>query len=243
MAPGAPVQMEINGSSSGTFFTELACPATGQCDVAGVGTTPGVGNGPEQVGAQAVFNPVAPGSPAVTAIDSTQIGSPHGFACASSTQCTAVDHLGREVTFNPAAPGTPTPVFIANAPAAASAGPTGTKVKASLGRILVPGGKAATIAAILRAGGFTFALTAPSAGTASIAWSVVPRAKHARPVVVATGRASFAKAGAARITVRLTPSGKQLLRNAKTLTVTSKASFTPTGHAGVSVTKAFALRR
>ena len=42
---------------------------------------------------------------------------------------------------------------------------------------------------------------------------------------------------------KLTAAGKALLRRSKRLTLTAKGTFTPSGKAAVSVTKAFVLKR
>ena len=68
------------------------------------------------------------------------------------------------------------------------------------------------------------------------------RAK-AKPVLVAVGQASFAAAGTSKLKVKLTLAGKRLLRHGRSLKLTAKGVFTPSGEAPVTATKAFVLKR
>jgi hypothetical protein len=63
----------------------------------------------------------------------------------------------------------------------------------------------------------------------------------AKPVLVASGRASFSKAGHGTVTVRLNGRGKRLLKNAHRLKLTAKGTFAPHAHSSVSATKTFVL--
>jgi alpha-tubulin suppressor-like RCC1 family protein len=86
-----------------TDLKSVACPSSSQCTAV------------DQFGREVTFNPISPGTPTSTTIDSGYPNEFHGFnsvACPSSTQCTAVDDIGQEVTFNPTSPGTPTPTTI-----------------------------------------------------------------------------------------------------------------------------------
>ena len=113
---------------------------------------------------------------------------------------------------------------------------------------LTPNGKGAKIAALLKAGGWTITFRALEAGTAVIYWYRLPpgaklaRAK-AKPVLVAVGQASFAAAGTSKLKVKLTLAGKRLLRHGRSLKLTAKGVFTPSGEAPVTATKAFVLKR
>jgi hypothetical protein len=107
---------------------------------------------------------------------------------------------------------------------------------------------ASKIAALLKAGGLTITFNAPEAGVAVISWYEVPRgAKLARakpkPVLVASGQASPSGPGTTKLKVKLTTVGKRLLRSAKTVKLTAKGTFTPSGEAPVSVKKALTLKR
>jgi hypothetical protein len=121
------------------------------------------------------------------------------------------------------------------------------KIASSLSGQLGPRGKTAKIGALLRHGSYSFSFSAPGAGTLVISWFMVPKGGHLsashQPVLVATGRASFSKAGALKITVKLTAKGKQLLKHAKRIKLTAKGSFTPTGKAAVVALKTFTVKR
>jgi Trypsin/IPT/TIG domain len=105
----------------------------------------------------------------------------------------------------------------------------------------------AKIAALLKSG-LALTVSAPEAGVAVINWYQVPpgaklaRAK-AKPVLVASGQASFSAAGTARLKLKLTAAGRRLLKSAKSFKLTAKGIFTPTGQAPVSVRKSLTLKR
>lgn len=104
---------------------------------------------------------------------------------------------------------------------------------------------AAKIAALLKAGHYTLSLTALTAGRAAIDWYYSNTTGKARPkpVLVAAGRASLTKAGPVRLTIMLTASGRHLLKHARSLKLTSKGSYVPTGRKSIVVTKPFTLKR
>jgi hypothetical protein len=113
-------------------------------------------------------------------------------------------------------------------------------------RSITPHGGKVTIGAVLRNGGYDMAFTALSAGRLVIRWYFIPHGAHlatAKPIVIATGRHVFARAGRAGVKIKLTAAGKRLLRYAKRLELTAKASFIPVGGPTVSVSKAITLKR
>ncbi|HEV2979814.1 MAG TPA: Ig-like domain-containing protein [Solirubrobacteraceae bacterium] len=116
-----------------------------------------------------------------------------------------------------------------------------------LGQELVPSGKAAKIAALLKKGGFSRAIRVLENGTATISWYQVPAgakiAKKAKPILVAAGRLTFASAGSATIKIRLTKAGKALLKRVKKVALTAKGTFAPAGASPVVVVRRFTLRR
>ncbi len=122
------------------------------------------------------------------------------------------------------------------------------QIAALLGQQLIPSGKAAMIAMLLKNGGLTMPFKALEAGTLSVQWYEVPSgaklAKHskAKRVLVASGQISFSAAGTGQIKVRLTAAGKRLLKHAKQLKLTAKGMFTPRGEAAVSAAKGFTVR-
>jgi hypothetical protein len=247
MAPATQTQSILNGGNVSNHLFDVQCPSTTQCTAAGFGTTVGTGNGPGQGAIVVTFNPAAPGSPTPSPIDSAQ---QTGIACPSTSECTIIDSQGGELTFNPAAPGTPTPVVI-NALPGSGGGSGGTAAtQAALASALVPSGKAASITAILRAGGFTYSVVPPGAGTLATNWWFLPpgarlaRRKAAKPILVASGHLRFFfGAGRSKLKVKLTSAGRRLLKHATRLKLTSQASFAPTGSALVRKKKAFTLKR
>ncbi len=134
----------------------------------------------------------------------------------------------------------------AEAEAAAKTKAEEEAIIATLSR-LAPTGKAAKLTALLKAGGYSFSFQAPSAGTLVISWYQVPKGAHvsakAKPVLVATGRTSFSKAGRARVTVKLTAKGKRLLEHAKPIKLSAKDTFTPGGKTPISAVRTFVLKR
>ena len=114
---------------------------------------------------------------------------------------------------------------------------------------ITPSGKRAKIAALLRIGGYKALFKALEAGTAVIDWYQVPpgaslaKKTKAKPVLIAAGKLTFRTAGTATITIKLTPTGKRLLKHAKQLKLTAKGTFTPTGKKPIIKTKTFVLKR
>lgn len=62
-------------------------------------------------------------------------------------------------------------------------------------------------------------------------------------MLIATVSGRFATLGAAKITLKLTRKGKQLLTAANHLKLTATGSFTPTGRSAVTVSRTFTLNR
>ena len=124
---------------------------------------------------------------------------------------------------------------------------TSGQIEARLLHDLTPAGKTAKIAALRKSDGFTFTFRALEAGTAVIDWYQVPSgaapaSTKPKPVLVASGHASFSAAGSGKLKVNLTTAGKRLLKKAMSLKLTAKGMFTPTGGAAVIATKTFVLK-
>jgi hypothetical protein len=120
------------------------------------------------------------------------------------------------------------------------------RVRSALTNQLAPSGKSAKLANLLKTGGYTFSFSAPAAGSVVISWYEVPKGAHlssARPILVATGSANAAKVGAVKVKIKLTTKGKQLLRHVRSMKLTAKGSFTPTGKVAVVVLKTFTAKR
>jgi streptogramin lyase len=123
------------------------------------------------------------------------------------------------------------------------------QIAALLRRELVPAGKKARIATLLRLGGFTLTFKAPEAGKAVIDWYWLPpgaklsRKSKAKPILVASGGMTFLAAGTRKMKINLTATGKRLLKNTTIVKLTAKGTFTPAGETPVTVTKGFVLKR
>ena len=123
---------------------------------------------------------------------------------------------------------------------------TAARTHSALVAALVPHGRAATLPAITKAGGYVAAFAAPSPGTVTIAWYAVPSGAHlaaAKPLLVATGTTQVAATGNTRVDVKVTAKGKQLLRHARSQKLTAKATFAPAGKTESAAIGTFTLRR
>lgn len=137
-----------------------------------------------------------PSAWAAGAIDASNVLT--DVTCPSRSLCVAVDSAGN--------------VVVGVSPA-----PTARQVKALLLKELAPSGRAAKIRAILHRGGYSFSIRARGAGRAVISWYYVVKGAHIargkpKPVLVATAKKTFTAAGTAKITLKLTKTGKQLLK-------------------------------
>jgi hypothetical protein len=155
---------------------------------------------------------------------------------------------GSMMAYRVPAPPTP-PTGGGSPPPPPSGAPTVTRaqIKADLRRALVPRGRAARILALLKHRRYTFMFRAPTAGKVVIEWLALPRgaraAKATKPVIVASGSARFAKPGRVRITIRLTPAGRRMLKHAHSLRLTAKGIYTPKGGSSLTATRTLRLRR
>jgi hypothetical protein len=129
----------------------------------------------------------------------------------------------------------------------AAAGPTVAQIKARLLTEITPHGRAPNIKRLLKKRGYALLVDALGAGNATIDWYLAPRAANIangpKPVLIAIGHKSFVTAGIAKITIRLTTTGRRLLKHAKTLKLTAKASFRPTGTTAIVAYEPFTLTR
>jgi hypothetical protein len=125
---------------------------------------------------------------------------------------------------------------------------TAAQVRALLLTEIKPSGKQARIGALLKSGAFTLIFTSLEPGTARIGWYWLPPGAHlattkAKPVLVASGRLTFAAAGNGNLKLKLTRAGRRLLKHHHRLKLTAKGTFTPTGQPAISATKTFTLKR
>ncbi len=125
---------------------------------------------------------------------------------------------------------------------------TTAEVASFLSSLPTPKGKAASIKALLKSGGYTATFKAPGGGRLVVSWYDVPHGAHvsrakAKPVLLATATASFAAAGTNDLKVKLTAAGKRLLRKAKRATLTQRAVFAATGGATLTKLRTLTLHR
>jgi hypothetical protein len=151
-----------------------------------------------------------------------------GVSCPSASSCIAVGAAGN--------------VLLGSPP------PTRAQLRALLYRQLLPSGHTARIGVLLRHGGYSLSFIAPTAGRVVISWYLVPTgdrlaAHRPKPVLIATVSGRFATLGAAKLTLKLTRTGNQLLTAANHLKLTAKGSFTPTGRSTVTASRTFTLNR
>jgi hypothetical protein len=128
--------------------------------------------------------------------------------------------------------------------------PSAAQVKASLLGQIVPHGKGAKIAALLKQHGYLSPAEALIAGSVVIDWYYLANGAHlargkvkAKPVLVAAGRATFLRGGTLKITIKLTPNGTRLLKRSRRVMLTVRGTFTQTGEPAVVATKKFTLTR
>jgi hypothetical protein len=117
-----------------------------------------------------------------------------------------------------------------------------------LGHEITPGASAKA-ASVFKKGGYTVRFSALEAGTVTIRWYQLPagaalaRKAKAKPILVASGHASFTTAGASEIKLVLTQAGRRLLGSIKNPKLVAKGIFTPSGAHGIDATRDFVLRR
>jgi hypothetical protein len=118
------------------------------------------------------------------------------------------------------------------------------QIQSALLSALTPSAKGGRLAVVRKHGSYVVSFAAPSAGEVVISWYELPKGAHlssARPVLVASGRASTSAAGGVKLTIKLTAIGKRLLKARRSLKLTAKGTFTPAGHPATSTTKQFTL--
>ena len=118
--------------------------------------------------------------------------------------------------------------------------PTLADVKLSLFRILIPiDDRSAQLAQIRRSRRYVFQYPAVESGTATVSWYAEQGPSQ---VVVATGTARVRGPGSARLELRLTAAGRQLMATARQLRVSATARFVPRGrHRTQSASARFTL--
>ena len=154
---------------------------------------------------------------------------------------------------SPQTPGPPSAGSAKSSGGGQPSAPSQAAVLAALRSLLVPGGKGATAARVLKTG-YTFTFKAPSAGRLVIDWYYLPhgarlprtyglRAPKAKAKLVASAHISVGAAGLRKVTLKLNGRGRRLLSRQGHLKLTTYAAFTPSGGKLVSATRTFILKR
>jgi hypothetical protein len=108
--------------------------------------------------------------------------------------------------------------------------------------------RTATIAALLRSGGFGMRFDAPEAGSAEVEWSIRQRVSggpggHSAALEIARGALVFRRAGRGAIQLRLTHRGRQVLQGAHEIQLTETCVFRPPNATAVRASATIQLRR
>ena len=134
-------------------------------------------------------------------------------------------------------------------PPATAPKPAADGVKAFAAVQVLPSGKSAKIAAILRLDAYDKAVRAPEAGALRVRWYYLPRGaklggqgRHA-PVLIASGTVTFHAAQAARLSIHLTAVGRRMLLGTSQLRLTDTCSFVPVGGIAAVTSATFLLKR
>lgn len=130
--------------------------------------------------------------------------------------------------------------------ASTTSGSSAAQLRGMLSKLLAPTGKDAKIGALLKHGGYALSFNALAPGEITVSWYLVPKGAHlsqAKPVLVARGHLTVKTLGAAKLTIRLTGSGRALLKHANRLALTARGSMAPTGESAVGATRSFVLKR
>lgn len=223
-APAADLSLHVVGGSGGQYALKAE---------AGSG---GVSVASEELRGTAGADTVV-SSPALQAIQPAFESPPGGTTTAGSMTASSTTRAA-DTTTSSRTGGGPT----------VSRAPTTARIASVVLGEIVPSGKAAKIAAVLKVGGYLLAFHAPTAGTAVVSWFQVPRGakvdkRRVAAVLLATGHLAFSAAGTRSMRLKLTPAGKRLLARARRVRLTAKGTFTATGQAPITVTRDFVLTR
>ena len=125
---------------------------------------------------------------------------------------------------------------------ASGACPSVAQLKSLLLKRIVPTGKRARIRELLSRKAYRLTFTAPVSGTAVIAWYAPAKRRNGKPALVATGRGTFSKAGRGMISLRLTPTGKRMLKHQRRFKLLGQERFSAPCGVHVTATRTFTLR-
>lgn len=179
--------------------------------------------------------------------------------CPSLNLCLAVDRQGRLLSGRgseapapkeepPHEPPTKTETKSSEPLSGTGSSITSAQLKVSLTRQL-GAVKVPSVAFLLKHGGYSFSFDALTAGRLSVQWLYLPPgaklARHSKtkPVLVASGQASFAAPGTGQVKLKLTAQGKRLLRRGKHVRIMAKGTFKGNSGATLSVVEGLRLGR
>jgi hypothetical protein len=123
--------------------------------------------------------------------------------------------------------------------------PSPGAILASLKRQLATILAGVKIGKITKAGSISFAFLSPSAGTLQVQWFKTLKGAHgakSKQLLLAQSMNSFTAAKKAAVTLRLTSTGRHLLKRAKRISLQAKVSFTIAHHAPVTWSLTLSLK-
>lgn len=106
----------------------------------------------------------------------------------------------------------------------------------------------AMLAKLAQSSGLSIPFHASGPGVLTISLYAAPpggrlaRMSRAKPILVGVGRHAFSRTATARIKIKLTSTGRALVKHAKRLTLTAKGTFKTHGKVAVEKTETFVLR-
>jgi hypothetical protein len=124
--------------------------------------------------------------------------------------------------------------------------PSASQLSTSLATLLGPSGRPGKLAAIRKAAGYTFNFKSLEAGQVTVHWYgfyTTGRGKHRKQhkALIASVTKKNIPTGLIKITMRLTATGKKLLKTYRQLRVTSQLSFTAAGQKPTKKSRNFNL--
>lgn len=127
---------------------------------------------------------------------------------------------------------------------------TAAEIEAGLLAQLTPKGKTAKVAAVRRKRNYRYSFNALTAGALVINWYFLPPGAHVsskgkqkpKPVLFASGHATFGVSGSKPITIALSAKGLRMLKHRAGIALSAKGTFTVPGSTPVVAVKAFKLK-
>jgi len=146
-------------------------------------------------------------------------------------------------------PGRPNVAPITPPVTVSPAEPTRAQILELIARQLKPPGDRARLRPSVSGASFAFPFNALEAGTATVDWYAPPRSReqardaHVKPVLIATGRLTFAAAATKMMRISFTKAGMHLWKRAKRLQLIGRGTFTPIGMTPITAMRTFTLEQ